>query len=350
VAVGLLGPVYRGRYLPTGAEVHLEALPERLGADRAFLDRVAGMGRIASGIRDEGIVDFYDVLRTPEETIYLVSAPAEDPSLAAASPPGRGLPLDDTLAIGRQVLRALGVLHERGLFHGGVGRSTVLRDPQGRVRLCAVPAAAALAAWAAAEAADGVASDLAATARLLEGLLADPLAGDGPHHPPRRVQAALAKARRQRGYPSADAMAQALARARTAAPRRPAAVLAPVAVVAGVVLGLAVNALLSPAGGSLTVRSLSVDVSPGAAPCDATLSARAAGTVAGHGNLVYRWDVSGGRSTGNEILPIGDGTGTFSVSQRWRPTTGQGPASISFEVVQPAHLVVTRTVGQACAG
>ncbi|HKR99583.1 MAG TPA: hypothetical protein VJU79_08725, partial [Candidatus Dormibacteraeota bacterium] len=40
VGMGLLGPVRRGRYLPTGVDVELEAVPEALRGSEGFDDRL----------------------------------------------------------------------------------------------------------------------------------------------------------------------------------------------------------------------------------------------------------------------------------------------------------------------
>jgi hypothetical protein len=368
VGIGLLGPVRQGRYLPTGAPVAMEAVPAALRRRSGFMERLATRGRTAASLREERIVAFYDLLTLTGGELYLVSEQAAEPPLRERVPDGRGLPLGESVRIAGGVLAALEPLHAAGLTHGALSRSTVLERKDGTVRLLGIPAAAACNDALGVTPSEQPPADLADTANLLEQLLTAPLAPGGPQRTvPRAVASVLRRARRKgaSGFAGAAAMLAALQLSveeqgrrsfrRPASIRRlgarvpPRGVVAGAAAGAGVVLGLALNTLLTPAYGSLRVRSLALDVDPARAGCSTVVRARADGEVEGNGELLYRWSASGGLSTAIQALTVSGGRSAFDVAQTWRPKD-QGPATISFEVLQPAHLEVSRTVDVACAG
>ncbi len=360
IGLGVLGPERQGRYLPTGVSVVLESVPEAMRTDATFKPRLEEMSREASHLRARAIVGVYDLLLDAGGAMYLVTEAAGEATLEAQVPQGTGIELDQAQAVADGVLAALESLHAEGLTHGGLSRRTVYRGDDGRIRLGSVPSAALLAEYTGA--APSVRGDLAAASALFAEMARAPLPGRASRRSlPRRLHTLT-----QRRFDSAAAMRAALAEGPQAAWIRPAAVEAgaaprrgrrwlgrasvgAAAVAAGVLLGLGLNAAISPsaASGSLQIHGVTLAVNP-ASSCDVPFSFTAVGEVQGQGTVVYRWDASGGRSSGPQTLVIGGGQRSFSVTQSWRPPPTQGQASMSFEILQPSPFLITRTVTARC--
>lgn len=359
IGFGLLGPVRRGRYLPTGAPVELEGVPAHLRTSVAFMQRLGELSRTAALLHDAHLVAVYDLLLEAGGTVYVVTGAPDADSLATTCPDGQGLEPAEMVGLADAVLAALAVVHDAGLAHGGLSRRLLLSGSDGVVRLSGVPVAMALAEHQGRE--PSREADLAAVSELLLGLAEQPLLG----HSRRRAAPRALRQTLRRRYESAAEMRGAIdpgeapaavptgpppARARPL--RRWATLLAMggAAAAAGVGLGLAVNSTLLPSSpaGSLAVRSVSIDVRPSGTACDPTFHLTALGSVSGAGELVYRWAASGGRASANRTLRVDPGSHSFTVTQDWRPPAADSQASISFEILQPASLVITRAVNTRC--
>jgi len=357
VGFGVVGLVRMARYLPTGLEVHLETIPDHLASDPGFAARLGELGAKAAAVRDAHVVAAYEVLSTGSKPRYVVTEPFEEESLSSQAPDGRGLPESEACEIADGVLAAVEAIHAAGLVHGGVSRATILRGSDRRVRLCGLPLTAVVATHP-----DDRHADLVAAGGVLARLLQEPLPGSTKRrHPSRRLARLVRQGQRRppAGFATAAQMLAALRRtapgpAERAGSRGPRRWLvrggvAAATVAAGIAVGLALNTWVLPeaSASALQVRSVSLDVSA-VGSCSGTYRLVATGSLAGTGPLVYRWDASGDRSTGDRSLQIASGVRSFSVTQLWQPSASQDQPSISFQVVRPAPMTITRSVDTRC--
>ena len=397
---GLVGPVRRGRYLPTGASVAMEEIPEELRNDRRFVGRLGKAGKRAAKLRDRSLVPVYDLLGDAKGgSLYLITDLAEGSSLATLAPPRSGLSRRAAATVVDGMLAALEALHQAGQTHGGLSRETLLIAPDGRVRLAGLGIAGILSTPDGNE--PDVTGDLQAAARLGLELLTDPVEGSQrKRRVPRRLATTLRTeltASAQRKYPTATEFRGALeiaarrsvgdnwrsrsslatlvadstaARAsgieaappaptradleRRRRPLRQKALLAGgvvvVPIVGGAAVALAFTDVLSPATapGPLSVRDVAMSVWPGQGGCDKTFTFTATGDVHGAGVLVYRWNM-GKRSTGDVRLPVKSTDAGFSVSQAWRPSHDlDSPITMVFQLVKPVRMTITRTLDDPC--
>lgn len=123
-------------------------------------------------------------------------------------------------------------------------------------------------------------------------------------------------------------------------------------VVLGVTAGLIVSAVRgggSAAGGPLQVGSpLSLNVEPAAGSCNSVFIATATGPVQGHGTLVYRWERSDGLSSANTPLSVSSADGSFLITQHWELNGAVSHPAITFRVVSPVAMTVTRRLQYSC--
>ena len=399
---GLVGPVRRGRYLPTGVHCALEEIPAELRQDPAFLEALGEAGRRVSKVRDSSLVGVYDLVEDGQnDLLYLVTDVVGGASLTALALPRTGLEPRQAATLIDGILAALEVLHAAGIAHGGVSRQTLMVTTSGRVRLGGLALAGILSSREGRD--PQTARDIEAAARLGLELLTDPVPGQvrrGRRRAPRRMVTTLRAALgppAKRPFSTVQALRAALResaqsdlaegwRSRTALARlatthpvvhssgttfaavepavthpavpgrRPVrralvaggVVLVPIAAGAGVAAAATGVFARSVAPGPLSVRDVAMSVGAVRAECGATFAFTATGDVRGTGVLVYRWSV-GRRTTGAVSLPVKSSDAGFAVSQAWRfPHGPQSSAKMTFELIKPVHVAVTRTVQDNC--
>jgi Protein kinase domain len=392
VGRGLVGAVRRGTYRPTGREVAIEEIPEALHSDGSFVKRLVEGAQQASELRGPAIVAVYDVL-DGEGKLELVGELASGTPLGAIPAKERDLPISGVLTILDAVLAALSEAHGKGAAHGGVADRTVLLAPDGTARLAGFGIAAALAGGA-----PDAGKDVTATAGLgLELLGQSTTAADDKAT--KRVHAVLKRASNpapDKRFSSADDFRTALQRtaadalgpawhqpealaalvathpqpagAGTAPPQAgitpPAAggrsrlasgliaaavVLVPIA--AGAVIALAVTGAFRPSdSGRLTVQpGVTLSVTPTHGGCNTSFAFTADGGVQGQGNLVYRWELSDGRTSGDQTRWIASTDARFRFIEHWPfqgPRTTQGV--MTFRLLSPSPLTLRQSITYTC--
>jgi serine/threonine protein kinase len=114
-----MGEVYRARDPRMGREVAI-----KLSADR-FSDRFEREVRAVAALNHPHICQIYDV--GPN---YLVMELVEGPTLAGRIKQG-AVPLEEALAIARQIGDALEVAHEKGIVHRDLKPANIKITPEG---------------------------------------------------------------------------------------------------------------------------------------------------------------------------------------------------------------------------
>jgi hypothetical protein len=326
-----------------------------------LVDRLAGNGRSAAGLRDPHLLAVYDLVEG-EGALQLIAEWSEAPTLAAWRH-RRGMDPRTAVVVVDDILAGLQSLHGAGLFHGRVGAETVVLEPGGKARLAELAICAAAAPPGA-----GPEADVRAAARL--GL--ELLRGSGRRlELVRRVlEAALAAAAPAGAAALRAAVADAAAsvfgegwRELAGGPARPrrrrwrpvlAAVVAVLAVAAGTVAGIALFAgghgRTTPPGPLVLGSDAHLTVTPASGGCNTTFVFVARGTVSGSGILVYRWEQSDGESTASTSLPITLSDGAFQLSQAWRLQGAQSlDGSMTLRILSPVDRIFKRPFHYACA-
>jgi Tol biopolymer transport system component len=130
---GGMGVVWRATDSQLGREVALKVLPEEFTADPERLARFEREARLLAALNHPNIAQIYG-LETGGEERALVMELVEGPTLAERMAPGP-LPLDDTLAVARQIAGALEAAHEKGIVHRDLKPQNVKLDAEECVKV-----------------------------------------------------------------------------------------------------------------------------------------------------------------------------------------------------------------------
>jgi serine/threonine-protein kinase len=123
IGAGGMGEVYRARDPRMGREVAIKVSAKR------FSDRFDREVRAVAALNHPNICQVYDV--GPN---YLVMELVEGPTLADRIQQG-GIPLEEALAIARQIRDALEAAHEKGIIHRDLKPSNIKIKPDGAVKV-----------------------------------------------------------------------------------------------------------------------------------------------------------------------------------------------------------------------
>jgi serine/threonine-protein kinase len=133
-----MGEVYRATDTKLGREVALKLLPEAFAADPDRLARFEREARLLASLNHTGIAHLYGfesaTLDDGSTAHVLVMELVEGEDLAARLKRG-AIPIDETVAIGRQVAEALEDAHEKGIVHRDLKPGNVKVTPDGRVKV-----------------------------------------------------------------------------------------------------------------------------------------------------------------------------------------------------------------------
>jgi Tol biopolymer transport system component len=137
LGAGGMGEVYRARDTKLKREVALKVLPEAFASDPDRLARVQREAELLATLNHPNIAAIYGVEESAG-TFALVMELVEGPTLAELTgrrAEGSGLPLDEALAIARQIADALEAAHERGIVHRDLKPANVKVREDGTVKV-----------------------------------------------------------------------------------------------------------------------------------------------------------------------------------------------------------------------
>jgi serine/threonine protein kinase len=115
LGAGGMGEVYRARDTRLNRAVAIKVLPESFAHDPERAARLAREARTLAALNDPHIAQIYG-LETIGESQALVMELVEGPTLADRIARGP-LPVDEALAMARQIAEALAVAHDLGIVH-----------------------------------------------------------------------------------------------------------------------------------------------------------------------------------------------------------------------------------------
>ncbi|MFI4942793.1 MAG: protein kinase [Burkholderiales bacterium] len=138
IGAGGMGEVYRATDTKLGREVALKLLPDAFAADPERLARFEREAKLLASLNHPGIAHLYgfDGVAVADGTKahVLVMELVEGEDLAARLKRG-AIPIDEAVAIARQVAEALEEAHEKGIVHRDLKPANVKLTPDGKVKV-----------------------------------------------------------------------------------------------------------------------------------------------------------------------------------------------------------------------
>jgi Tol biopolymer transport system component len=133
LGAGGMGEVYRARDTKLNRDVALKVLPELFARDPDRLARFRREAHLLAALNHPNIAAIYG-LEESTGVLALVLELVEGPTLADRVALGP-LPLDEVLAIGRQIADALEAAHEKGIIHRDLKPANIKIDGSGAVKV-----------------------------------------------------------------------------------------------------------------------------------------------------------------------------------------------------------------------
>jgi eukaryotic-like serine/threonine-protein kinase len=133
LGVGGMGEVYRARDMKLNREVALKILPTEFALDPDRLARFKREAQVLASLNHPNIAAIYG-FEDADATHALVLELVEGPTLAERIERG-ALPVDEALAIARQMAEALEAAHEQGVIHRDLKPANIKVRPDGSVKV-----------------------------------------------------------------------------------------------------------------------------------------------------------------------------------------------------------------------
>ena len=133
IGTGGMAIVWRASDQRLGRPVAIKLISDTLAADPAYVERFTREARTAAGLSHANLVQVYDYAAAVERP-FLVMELVEGGSLADRIARGPVAP-EEALAVARDLLLALGCVHQAGILHRDIKPANVLLSSDGRARL-----------------------------------------------------------------------------------------------------------------------------------------------------------------------------------------------------------------------
>src|SRR5262245_54979846 len=128
-----MGEVYRARDTKLSRDVAIKVLPESVAADRERLARLEREAQVLAALNHPHIAHIHG-FEDSTGTAALVMELVEGPTLADRIAKGR-LPIDEALAIAKQIADALQAAHEQGIVHRDLKPANIKVKDDGTVKV-----------------------------------------------------------------------------------------------------------------------------------------------------------------------------------------------------------------------
>ena len=133
LGAGGMGEVYRGRDVKLGRDVAIKILPEQFASDRERVARFEREARTLASLNHPHIAQIYGLEHTNHTAALVMElVDGEDLSQRLARGP---IPLDDALAIAKQIADALDAAHGQGIVHRDLKPANVKVRDDGTVKV-----------------------------------------------------------------------------------------------------------------------------------------------------------------------------------------------------------------------
>jgi serine/threonine-protein kinase len=139
IGAGGMGEVYRATDTNLGRDVAIKVLPDTFAHDPERLARFEREAKTLASLNHSNIAIIHGFEKAPGLSA-LVMELVDGPTLADRLAQGGGLsahalPIDETLAIARQIAEALEAAHEQGIIHRDLKPSNIKLRPDGTVKV-----------------------------------------------------------------------------------------------------------------------------------------------------------------------------------------------------------------------
>jgi serine/threonine-protein kinase len=133
IGAGGMGEVYRAHDTKLGREVAIKVLPTAVAQDPERLARFKREAQVLAALNHPNIAAIYG-LEDAGDTLFLVLELVEGEDLAERLRRGP-IPVDETLAIAKQVADAVAEAHDKGIVHRDLKPANVKLTPDGKVKV-----------------------------------------------------------------------------------------------------------------------------------------------------------------------------------------------------------------------
>ncbi len=133
LGAGGMGEVYRARDAKLNRDVAIKVLPEAVAEDADRLARFQREAQVLASLNHPHIAAIYGLEKTGNvEALVLELVEGETLAERIAAGP---MPIDEALAIARQIADALEAAHEKGIVHRDLKPANVKITPEGKVKV-----------------------------------------------------------------------------------------------------------------------------------------------------------------------------------------------------------------------
>jgi serine/threonine-protein kinase len=129
IGAGGMGEVYRARDTKLKRDVAIKVLPEAVGGDPDRVARFQREAELLAALNHPNIAAVYGV-EDSGDLKAIVMELVEGQTLE-----GRVLPIDEAIAVARQIVDALEAAHDRGVIHRDLKPANIKITPEGRVKV-----------------------------------------------------------------------------------------------------------------------------------------------------------------------------------------------------------------------
>ncbi len=133
IGAGGMGEVYRATDTNLKRQVAIKVLPASVAADAERMARFQREAEVLAALNHPNIAQIHG-LEKSDGTIALVMELVEGPTLADRIAEG-AIPVDEAIAIAKQIAQALEAAHERGIIHRDLKPANVKVRPDGTVKV-----------------------------------------------------------------------------------------------------------------------------------------------------------------------------------------------------------------------
>jgi tetratricopeptide (TPR) repeat protein/tRNA A-37 threonylcarbamoyl transferase component Bud32 len=134
VGTGAMGAVYQAEHVDLEKRVALKTLHAASARDPEAIERFRQEARAASKIGNPNICDVTDFGELPDGQVFFVMEYIDGPSLRGELDEHKQLGIERSIAILRQVCKALGAAHGKGIVHLDVKPDNIMLAAKGRRR------------------------------------------------------------------------------------------------------------------------------------------------------------------------------------------------------------------------
>ena len=134
IGAGGMGEVYQAHDTKLGRDVAIKVLPEAFAHDPERLSRFQREAKMLAALNHPNIATIYG-LEQSNGTSYLVMELVSGETLAERIKRDGAVPVEEALAIAKQIAEALEAAHEKGIIHRDLKPANVKVTPEGKVKV-----------------------------------------------------------------------------------------------------------------------------------------------------------------------------------------------------------------------